>query len=192
MDVHWYEDWLHIPTTKGLGIIFMFAFILNAIFVVLGEQQTFKNVYNTFRFLNWKTKDFQMSGQGIMGLGVFMNTWVIVWTCLDVYVVVGASTTPQDLLMDALGLLFLYNLDDIGGDLGFIEEDDWPGLRIAWIYQELVHTWPDDEFDEDRLDTQGKVFLGIYYFIIRFLALLLFVVPFLSCITPFTQIAPDD
>merc|ERR1712194_425093 len=69
-------------------------------------------------------------------------------------VVVGASESPKDVMFDALGLLFLYNLDDIGGEFGFVDEDDWPGVRLGWIYQEMVlHDWkPEDEdpFDDEE------------------------------------------
>merc|ERR1712066_1174916 len=82
-------------------------------------------------------------------MGAIVNCWVVFWSALDMYVVCGASNTPQDLLMDALGLLFLYNLDDIGGDMAFLEEDDWPALRLAWIYEIMVHPTPDEDFDED-------------------------------------------
>ena len=30
-----------------------------------------------------------------------------------------------------------------------MKEEDWPGDRISWIYSELVHPWPDEEFDEE-------------------------------------------
>merc|ERR1712157_601813 len=95
---------------------------------------------------------FQAPGGYFLGVGAFINCWIVMWTCLDMFVVVGASKTPQDLLLDSLGLLFLYNLDDIGGELGFVNEDDWPGLRIAWIYDELVMTWP----EEDETDADGN------------------------------------
>jgi len=142
------DDWKHIASTKAMSIVFILLFILNGAFVLIEEKTTWKNVYNIFRFLDVMNEKFKMSGYGWLMLGAFVNSWVVLWTCVDMYVVVGASASPQDLLMDALGLLFLYNLDDISGDLGFINEDDWPALRIAWIYHELVEDWPDNDADE--------------------------------------------
>jgi len=191
-DVTLLSDWDHVMSTKLLSLFFIAAFILNGIFVLLEEKKTWKDVWNTFRFLDWKNDNFELSGKWFLVMGAIINCHVIVWTCLDMYVVAGASTSPQDLIMDALGLLFLYNLDDIGGDLGFVDEDDWPGLRIAWIYTELVHPWPDEEFDEDKMDMLGWFSLNFYRFITVILVVMLWVIPVLCCITPFVQIVPDD
>merc|ERR1712151_1309046 len=117
------EDWNHLFLTRSLGLIFMVIFILNGLFVLIEEKSTWKDIYNTFRYLDIKNDKFKMTGRYWLADSAFVNCWVILWSCLDIYVVVGASMSPQDLLMDALGLLFLYNLDDIGGDLGFVDED---------------------------------------------------------------------
>merc|ERR1712050_240558 len=119
--------------------------------------------------------------------GAFVNTWVVGFCCLDMYVVVGASNNPQDLLLDALALLFLYNLDDIGASIAFIDEDDWPALRIAWIYNEVVNPCPDDIFNEDKLDIMGQIFLSLYNITKFSLICLIFIVPTLQIITPFLQ-----
>lgn len=191
-EVHLTEDFRRTWTTKLLGIFMMVSFILNGTFVLLEEQKTWKDVYNTFRFLDWKNQRFVMSGRLYLFLGAAINAWVVIWSCLDIYLVLGASTSPQDLVMDALGLLFLYNLDDVGGDLGFVDEDDWPSLRIAWIYNELVHHWPDEEFDEDKLDWWGFLCLTVYKANNAMLAVMIFALPILALLTPFSQIAPDD
>merc|ERR1712183_426199 len=81
---------------------------------------------------------FQLSGMQYLYIDAVVNTWVITWCCFDVYLLIGAAATPADVLMNALGLVFLYNLDDVGGDLGFVNEDDWPGRRFAWIHANLV------------------------------------------------------
>lgn len=133
-----------------------------------------------------------MSGRNWLAASSFVNCWVVLWSCLDMYVIVGASLSPQDLLMDALGLLFLYNLDDIGGDLGFVDEDDWPGLRLGWIYDNIVHPCDDSIFDESQLDCFGTIFLAIYDFTTWMLVAILIVVPVLSVLTPFTEISPLD
>merc|ERR1719378_471235 len=106
-----------------------------------------------------------------------VNTWVILWCCLDVFLVVGAAQAPLDVLMNALGLVFLYNLDDVGGDLGFVNEDDWPGLRLAWIYKEIVHPCPDEDYDEDKLDAGGFAILSLYTVMIGLLIILTFGIP---------------
>merc|ERR1719282_1579724 len=127
-------DWQVAHMTKVLAVLFIFAFVLNGLFCVLDEQKSWKNIYNTFRFLQMNTPNFEVHGASFLYLCAFVNCWLITWCCIDAFVVIGAARTPKDLLMDSLGLLFLYNLDDIGGDLGFVDMDDWPGLQLAWIY----------------------------------------------------------
>lgn len=192
MEVRLVDDWYAIFSTKALGICFMLLFILNGVFVNNNEENTWSRLYNTLRFLDRTTTEFRMTGRGYLSLGAFVNCWVIIWSCMDAYVIIGASANPKDLLMDALGLLFVYNLDDIGGDLGFLSEDDWPGLRIAWIYEHLVHPCDDDVFDEDKLDWLGTICVNTFRFTDIFLRVLLFALPVMAVLTPFTQIAPDD
>merc|ERR1712224_526293 len=139
---------------------------------------------------------FDAPGEFWLFFGALVNCWVVIWSCLDMYVVVGASESPQDLLLDALGLLFLYRLDDVGGDLGFVDQDDWPGRRLAWLYNELVHPSsqsPDEDFDEDKtLWDSWLGFLGLlwYKFSIITMVILLLAIPVLVGITPFRDIAP--
>jgi len=191
-DVTLIDDWYTITSTRVLSTIFMLMFILNGIFVVQSEKGVWKRIYNTLRYLDQVTPEFKMSGHNYLNLGAFVNCWVILWSCLDAYLIIGATASPRDLMFDALGLLFLYNLDDIGGDLGFIDETDWPGEQIAWIYEEVVHPCDDDIFNEDNLDMRGHVFLTLYKFTALSLAAMLVVLPVMAAITPFTQIAPND
>lgn len=190
-----FKDWHHIFNTRLLGVLFIIVFLLNAIFVIFKEQKAWKDVYNTFRYLDIVNTNFKMSGMWFLVAGAFVNCWVVVWSCMDMYVVCGASNSPQDLLMDALGLIFLYNLDDIGGDMAFLEEDDWPALRLQWIYDEMVHPTDDEIFDEDdmsKMTKRGQFCIHLYQGVTTFLMILLPVLPALAIATPFTQISPED
>merc|ERR1712228_57142 len=44
--------------------------------------------------------------------------------------------SPKELVLDAFGLAFLYNLDDLGGDLAFMEEA-WDEEFMGRIYGEM-------------------------------------------------------
>merc|ERR1740138_854010 len=107
-----------------------------------------------------------------------MNCWVITWSCLDVFLIIGASETPSDVLMNALALMFLYNLDDIGGDFSFVDVDDWPGSRLAWIYKTIVEKCPDEVFDEDKLGYGGMFALSVYNVSAFILSIYLLGLPF--------------
>merc|ERR1712013_452236 len=92
----------------------------------------------------------QMSGTCTLMLyfGAIMNAWVVVSMSLIVYFLLGASDSVADVILDALGLAFLYNLDDVGGDLGLLDKDDWPGIQLAWLEKhadEAAHEFVDME-----------------------------------------------
>jgi len=118
-----------------------------------------------------------------------MNGWVIFWLCLDTFLVLGASETVQDVLLDSLGLMFLYNLDDIGGDLGFVNQDDWPGLQLAWLYKN-IHKYSDelDDVKEFSPDFCCGIFLSAWQILLTIFATVL---PILFIITPFQELIPD-
>lgn len=194
-EIGYLEDWHHVFSTRFVGTLFIAVFILNGIFVMFEERKAWKDVYNTFRYLDIITEKFKLTGVHYLVAGAVVNCWVVFWCCLDMYMVVGASTSPQDLLMDSLGLIFLFNLDDIGGDMAFIDEDDWPALRIAWIYEEMVHPCPDDIFDEDdssKFTWPGWFCIKLYQLETYSMMILLVLAPLMAIATPFTQIAPAD
>jgi len=130
-------DWRVRGPTKLLGTLLLFLFILNGLFVVVQCKDTWFKLYNTFQYLK-RTADFEVQGQGFLYLGAFIDCWTVFLCCAACYIVVGTSPTVQDVLFDSLTLLFLYNLDEVGGDLGFVEEDDWPGDRLGWIFKHMV------------------------------------------------------
>lgn len=190
-DVSYFDDWGHVATTKLLGILVMFMFLLNSLFVVMGERDSWEKIYNTFRYLDVLNPKFRVP-RIYLYIDAIVNTWVIGWCCLDVFLVIGASQCPADVLLNALGLVFLYNLDDVGGDLGFVCEGDWPGERIAWIYSDLVEPCPDDQFDQTKLDIPGFLILSLYNMTMALLVVMIVTVPLLTVFTPFIQIVPDN
>jgi len=192
-DVSYFDDWYHVKSTKALGMLMMLAFILNGLFVLLDEKDTWKQIYNTFRYLDVMNPRFRISGMPALYTDAIMNMWVITWCCLDVFLVIGSSQSPSSVLMDALSLVFLYNLDDVGGDLGFVNEDDWPGSRLAWIYKNCVHPCPDEFFDEDKFKWSelGWAILSLYTFITGFLVVMSVGIPAVAAVTPFIQIVPS-
>jgi len=66
-------------------------------------------------------------------------------------------------------------------------------LRIAWIYNEMVHPTDDNVFDEDdtsRMTKRGWLTINMYRFVTLEIILFFFIVPIMAIMTPFTQIAP--
>ena len=62
-----------------------------------------------------------------------------------------SAETPKDIVFDSLGLLFLSRLDDIGGDLGLIQESEWPSDSLGMFFC----------FNLDELSKFEQSFYGI-------------------------------
>jgi len=174
-------------STKLMALLFLFCFCINGLFVHMDEAASWKKIDVLFRELNHcKLND---TSEILLKVGAFMNTWVIFWLCLDTFLVLGASETVQDVLLDSLGLMFLYNLDDIGGDLGFVNQDDWPGLQLAWLYKN-IHKFSEELDDVEELspDICCSFFLDANRCVLTLLATLL---PVLFVFMPFQELIPD-
>lgn len=180
----WYSGFW---STKLMAFLFLFCFCINGLFVHMDEASSWKKIDVLFRELNHCKLDD--TSEIILKIGAFMNGWVIFWLCLDTFLVLGASETVQDVLLDSLGLMFLYNLDDIGGDFGFVNQDDWPGLQLAWLYKN-IHTYSDelDDVEEFSPDCCCVTFLSVWQILLTIFATLL---PVLFIITPFQELIPD-
>eukprot|EP00747_Dinoflagellata_sp_TGD_P063686 gnl/TRDRNA2_/TRDRNA2_153569_c0_seq3.p1 gnl/TRDRNA2_/TRDRNA2_153569_c0~~gnl/TRDRNA2_/TRDRNA2_153569_c0_seq3.p1 ORF type:complete len:355 (-),score=44.12 gnl/TRDRNA2_/TRDRNA2_153569_c0_seq3:291-1355(-) len=190
------HDWEHIALTKLLAFFAIFCFVLNGLFVTIDEQRSWQTIDKMFRYLDANTEKFSFAGYNFLLLDGFSNCWVILWCCLDAFVVIGGSDSPKNVLFDSLGLLFLFNLDDIGGDLGFVDEDDWPGARLGWIRNEMVEPnfhrdgKRSSKFLEDHVPRTSKIVLAIYDCTVMILVVFAILLPFGSIVTPFMQMKP--
>lgn len=192
------EGWW-LPKTAGL--VFMCLFSLNGLFVIIDERRAWKQLDCMLKYLDAHTPKFKWSGESMLYLDVFMNCWVVFWCTMDAYLLVGSSRTMKDVLFDSLSLLFLYNLDDVSGDLGFVNADDWDGLRLGWIYDQMVRVNYDPfepeeiehtDLESVELEIDALVCIGCYNVTIVFLGIAAFVLPLLAAFTPFGIIAPAD
>merc|ERR1712196_472960 len=120
-------------------------------------------------------------------MGALTNCWVVLWCCVDSLVVIGAGLSPKD-------VLFHYNLDDIGGDLGFVNADDWPGLRLGWVCQEMVDpqwTCAGREKFEDAVPCLSYLVGWVYAGTMFMLSVMALVLPGLCAMTSFREIVPS-
>jgi len=184
------EEWFtERRYTKLLGLLFVICFILNGLFVQLDEGASWRKIDRIFRILN-VNGEMQGTCEGALQLGAFMNFWVIAWLSLDVYFICGLAENAQDVLFDALALTFLYNLDEISGDLGFVNDDDWPGLELAWLdahIGEVAMELPD--ISETDPSTFCSIWLKLSSFVLAVMAL---VIPTAFAFTPFKSLMPDE
>merc|ERR1712008_642119 len=193
-----------------MGLLFLFCFILNGIFVMLEERAAWFKIYRVLAFLDG-TPNLHFRTRAFLWISAFLDCWNVLWCSLACYVVVGSSETPKDVLMDSFGMLFLYNLEKVGGDLKFVDADDWPGDRLGWIFDEWIRKRGEphdtaaphnpssyaqrkssrdvatkirspmiDDVDEENLDWGERVGLLGYRFTVWILAGMLVVLPVIS------------
>lgn len=202
------EDWKTNTLSKCMAILFMLMIILNGIFEVLHERHTFLHLDRIFTYFqhNYGYKHQELQGEWFLYVGAMINNWVLLWCCLDAFVVVGPAQCPKDVVMDALGLLFLSHLDDIGGELGFFESDIWPGAQLGWIHDKMINKVrlqkereldmdiasdvSDDELvHELPFDAMSRFTIYNYKATLVSLYVMLVVLPVFAFMTPFVEIS---
>merc|ERR1719335_2051635 len=49
------------------------------------------------------------------------------------------TDSAVEMVARGFGLLLLYNLSHIGGILGFLDNGDWHGDELAWVFEYIVN-----------------------------------------------------
>lgn len=190
------DDWKKIACTKSLACALVFVFCLNGLYTVLDDMDGWHKVDDIFRYLQRITPSCNLPGEKYLFLGAITNCWVVLWCCIDAYLVIGSAKTPKDAIMDSLGLLFLFHLDDISGEVAFVSEDSWPGECLGWVYDNMVRDvfTPDDInlAEEKRAPLANRMIHILHWVTALLLGMMSIVLPILSCITPFRIMFRDS
>jgi len=182
----------HWGRTKALGLVFLFCFILNSLFCWIDEAKTLEKIFRIYELLS--NPPFRMVGTSefMLRFSAFINAWVLIWLCVDLYLAMVTVDTAQYVLMDALGLSFLYNLDDIAGYFGFVDEDDWPGVQLAWFIGEFDRLHVADAFGEiDDYRTEESWMHTFNSCITALIVCMAIGFPLLYIFTPWQQMKAD-
>jgi hypothetical protein len=119
-----------------LGFMLVCTFNLNAFFEATREAASWEKISSLFTFVGCGKK--RNTSYVMLYIGAATNCYVFITSCCCTTLLLGNAEGTKDILFDALGILFLYNLDDISsGQLGFVGQDDWPGHRLAWMYGQI-------------------------------------------------------
>jgi len=189
-------DWHHIALTKCLAMSLVFIFCLHSLYTVLDEIDGWQQVDAIFQYLQRITPTCHLPGEKYLFFGAITNSWVVFWCIIDAYVVIGGSLSPKECVMDSLGLLFLFNLDDISGDVTFVSEDAWPGDRLGWVYDNIVaKSWMPDGMmlnEPKKAPCTNTLVRVLQYFTAVYCGVMAIVLPILVAVTPFMAIVPKD
>eukprot|EP00438_Fugacium_kawagutii_P001614 Skav204368 [mRNA] locus=scaffold866:113449:114988:+ [translate_table: standard] len=138
---HWsfgIDDWLQGPSdfSKHLvATIFLIMFTLNGLVVIKQERLASMKIS---ALLDYRDKEYPDYNKDVswfwLIMGRLMNCIVVVECCVITYFSFVLSDTPMDVLFNAMAVTFLYNLDDIAGEMGFLQDDDWDGEALGKLY----------------------------------------------------------
>eukprot|EP00927_Polykrikos_kofoidii_P050878 TRINITY_DN44727_c0_g1_i1.p1 TRINITY_DN44727_c0_g1~~TRINITY_DN44727_c0_g1_i1.p1 ORF type:complete len:346 (-),score=54.51 TRINITY_DN44727_c0_g1_i1:139-1176(-) len=131
--------------TRILGALFLALFILNGWRYnadSLDSATKLKNMLSKLemrfnRMASFKTLLADNTDLRWIAIGAFVNSWVIIFCTLDMSFVLMLEDGVKDVVMDSLGLLFLYNLDDVTGDFALLDESDWDEERMGQFYVDI-------------------------------------------------------
>ncbi|CAE7369478.1 unnamed protein product [Symbiodinium natans] len=156
------SDWYYIPGSGNHGVsnlskhvvatIFLLMFTLNGAIVVDSERIASLKISAMLDALA-KTKPEFLKDVNLFWLhvGRVLNCIVVLECCFIVYFAFVLSESPMDVVFNALAVTFLYNLDDIDGEMGFITDDDWDGEELGKVYYYAVDpVMMDEELNPDN------------------------------------------
>jgi len=189
-ETHWLEwtpsldDWHHMALTKVIAMVAVSLFAVNALFTCLSEKQSWVQTMDMYRVMPFGTK-----GTVFLYLDAVVNLWTMTFCTIAAIVVLARRQTTEDVLFDCLGLVFLFNLDDIDGDTDFVSGPDWPSYRLAWIHKEISENMRQTSLPE--IVPRDRVVKALFDIIALFLGLVAFTAPIFIAVTPTLKIVPQ-
>jgi hypothetical protein len=143
------EGGLEFLGKKILGVCFIVGFHLSSYRYLTGEAETSRALHNinvagleTDFLMNWADvavdKDGYMEDDSYMKknrpnplfkpmlqFGQFMNVWSTMFCVMTLPYIFYGAEDAKSIVLDALSIAFLYSIDDVGGDLGGVDESRW-------------------------------------------------------------------
>eukprot|EP00415_Alexandrium_ostenfeldii_P001062 UN1062 len=137
-----------------LGVGFLLLFTANGLNVLKKDQESTRKVENMCKIFHRAAdvSDYSPPQEAWLYFGAVTNCICLVLCSFCMcFLFVLAEDGPKDIMFDAFGLTFLYNLDDIGGDLGFLDEK-WDEDQMGDIYGMLADELDImEEIDKERM-----------------------------------------
>mmetsp|Transcript_44567 Transcript_44567/g.105629 ORF Transcript_44567/g.105629 Transcript_44567/m.105629 type:complete len:410 (+) Transcript_44567:85-1314(+) len=142
-----WSQWLVVMLAWG----FLFLFILSTYFQISQDSVSGRKVARLARGLRYLRQPVSPT---FLILDAAINGYVAVVVSLVMFAVLYQESSALDVLLDALGLAFLQNIDDIASDFGFLGgvwDDKRVGLFYAALDEQGVFRACGDPDDNDEL-----------------------------------------
>jgi hypothetical protein len=175
------EDGITNLFGKMLGLLFLILFLLNGVYVLRSDRHETSKVIQlskVFAVVGEREAAFKSPKELWLWAGAFVNVWcLIVCACAMPFLFTIGDQGAKDVVFDSLGLSFLYNLDDVAGELGFLE-GKWDEDLMGDIYGKLadhpevlfeVKEEQEDSWTPDNIYNVGNVFVVTLCFVLPFL-----------------------
>lgn len=171
-----FHNWKYEPgsDTHGLsylgsriiGLLFITLFMLNGTYVLKRDQQEARKIVEISAVFRRAADagNYLPPNEAWLWVGACVNVWCLLLCGICMWPLLLTAEGPKDVIFDALGLTFLYNMDDISGDFGFIDEK-WDEDQFGDIYgalakcSDLMQTfrrYREDHFTPDNIYSVGK------------------------------------
>jgi len=131
------EAWKSYTRSQWATVIlswcFLFCFILNAYYSLDSDEKTSAMCDRIARALLYVGEPVAPIW---LWLDVAVNCFVAVGCSMGMYALLMNEESPKDVMMDALGLVFLLRIDDVAGEIGFLG-GVWDSRRVGQLYDQL-------------------------------------------------------
>jgi hypothetical protein len=127
-----------------VALVSIYAFITNGQAAILADAEVWAKVKTLLHALEGRVDEGTISWTWLHA-GPLVNSYVLIICCIDLVFLMLVADGPKDALLNALALLFIYNLDELGN--AFLSEDDWNGSNLGAYYARLKERFAAEEPD---------------------------------------------
>jgi len=171
--------------SRMLAILFLLLFTINGTYALKSDMEETEKMVCLCRVFNWVAKTIPYDGEKgykpthecWLWVGAVINSILVINLSLCmffIFVIAASEGNPKDVIFDAFGITFLYNLDDPSGDLSFLDEL-WDEGIMGDIYGTLAdqHEIMDDVKSERQTTfTSNNIYQAALYITKSFIVLL--------------------
>jgi len=174
-------------TSRILAIMFLLLFTINGTYALKSDMAETEKMVCLCRVFNKVAKKipydpdtglgFKPTHEGWLWAGAVLNSILVINLSLCmffIFVIAASEANPKDIIFDAFGITFLYNLDDPSGDLSFLDEL-WDEGIMGDIYGTLAdqaEIMDDIKSERQTRCTSNNIYQAAVYIMQSFVVLM--------------------